>query len=111
MVRKLIKDFQSASDAHTARTGESDGYLYAHWPVQNGMGSPTLDCIMCYYGRYIGVETKAPGKKPTPRQEATMQQMRDAGGITMVIENAADVENLRGALKLIKWTYANDSSQ
>lgn len=53
--------------------------LYAHWPVQNGMGEPTLDCNGAINGRAYAIETKAPGKKMTPRQEVTAAGMRLAG--------------------------------
>lgn len=61
--------------------------LYQHWPVQNGMGAPTLDCVACYRGVYFAIETKAPGKKPTPRQENTIREMRAAGGTVFVIDS------------------------
>lgn len=60
-------------------------HLYAHWPVQNGFGAPTLDCngsIKSPYmehGAPFSIETKAPGKKPTKRQILTMQEMHKAG--------------------------------
>jgi hypothetical protein len=53
--------------------------LYAHWPVQTGFGAPTLDCVGAIFGRAFSIETKAPGKKPTPRQITTMQEMKAAG--------------------------------
>lgn len=59
---------------------------YYFMPVQNGMGAPSLDFLVCHHGRWIGIEAKASGKKPTKRQEITMQQMRDAGGICMVVD-------------------------
>lgn len=59
---------------------------YYHMPVQNGMGSPTLDFVGCHVGRYFAIETKAPGKKPTPRQELTIDQIRQAGGKVFVID-------------------------
>ena len=59
---------------------------YWHCPVQNGMGAPSLDFICCFKGRYFAVETKAPGKKPTPRQEITISEIRDAGGKVFVID-------------------------
>lgn len=83
--------------------------VYSHWPVQNGMGMPTLDCIVCAFGQYIGVETKAEGKKPTPRQEVTMEQMRAAGGIVYVVKNEMDVEHLRLGIEMLK--YANNRKQ
>ena len=60
--------------------------LDAFWPVQNGMGSPALDCIVCYRGIHIEIETKAPGKRPTPRQETTVAKKEKAGAIVFVID-------------------------
>lgn len=59
---------------------------YWHCPVQNGMGSPTLDFVGCYMGLFYAVETKAPGKKATPRQIMTINSMKKAGGICFVID-------------------------
>lgn len=56
------------------------------WPVQNGMGSPALDCIVCYRGHHIEIETKAPGKKPTPRQLITIAKKEKAGAKVFVID-------------------------
>jgi hypothetical protein len=57
---------------------ELGAYRFA--PVQQGYGMQALDDICCIKGRFVGVEYKAPGKKPTPRQEATMRAMKEAGG-------------------------------
>jgi hypothetical protein len=59
--------------------------IYWHKPVQNGMGAPTLDYIGCSYGRYFAIEAKAPGEKPTLRQELTMAEIRGAGGQAFVV--------------------------
>jgi hypothetical protein len=59
---------------------------YHHWPVQMGMGSPCLDCHGCLKGLYFAIEAKKPGEVPTLRQRITAQQIRDAGGITLVID-------------------------
>lgn len=59
---------------------------YWHCPVQNGMGAPSLDFVCCFKGRYFAVETKAPGKKPTPRQEITISEIEKAGGNVFVID-------------------------
>jgi len=72
---------------------------YFHMPVMNGLGAPTLDFVCCLKGRYFGIETKAPGKKPTPRQENTMKQIREAGGLAFVIDG--DMTILETWLKLI----------
>lgn len=59
---------------------------YYYMPVSNGMGAPQLDFFAIVGGIAIGVEAKAPGKKPTARQELTMQEMRDAGGYACVCD-------------------------
>ena len=51
---------------------------YYFMPVQMGYGAPSVDFLACYRGKFIGIETKAPGKKPTPRQTLTMQAMAEA---------------------------------
>lgn len=65
--------------------------IYYHMPVQNGMGKPTLDFILCVDGKFVAIETKAPGKKPTPRQELTMKEMQGAGGIAFVVDTVDPV--------------------
>jgi len=52
---------------------------YYHKPVQSGFGSPTLDYVGCYRGRFYAIEAKKPGAKPTPRQELTIKIMQAAG--------------------------------
>jgi hypothetical protein len=60
--------------------------VYYHMPVQNGMGNPTLDFIICCNGYSMAVETKTPGKKATPRQEITMEAMRKAGCFVFLVD-------------------------
>lgn len=59
---------------------------YQHWPVQMGMGKPTLDCTACLNGRYFAVETKAPGEELTTRQRQTRNEILEAGGKVFVID-------------------------
>ena len=80
--------------------------LYHHWPVQNGMGAPTLDCVATYQGRYFAIETKAPGKKMTARQENTAARIRDAGGKVFVIDGPIAMLSLRKWLEKIAPTGA-----
>ena len=61
---------------------------YHFWPVQMGLGDVTLDCLGCYQGRCFGIETKAPGKMPTLQQRHTMERMRAAGALVLVIDGA-----------------------
>ena len=71
---------------------------YYHMPVQNGMGAPTLDFVGCFKGKFFAVETKAPGKKPTPRQELTMADMRKAGGMVFVVSDADSLTDVHAYL-------------
>lgn len=60
--------------------------LYRFMPVPYGMGASSLDYLICYRGRFLSVETKAPGGKPTQRQEMIIETMRQAGGTVFVID-------------------------
>jgi hypothetical protein len=74
--------------------------VYYHMPVQNGMGAPTLDFVGCIRGQFFGIETKAPGKKPTERQESTIMEMHKAGGSVMVYDGT-NPEVLAGWLAML----------
>jgi len=77
------------------------GYpVYYHMPVQNGMGKPTLDFIGCIKGQFFAIETKAPGKKPTERQEGTIADMRKAGANVFVYDGS-NPEVLAGWLAML----------
>ena len=67
---------------------------YYHMPVMNGMGAPTLDFIVCCNGVFLAVETKAPGKKPTPRQQITITDMKRAGASVFVVSNDEELAAL-----------------
>lgn len=73
---------------------------YYHMPVQNGMGAPTLDFVGCHRGRFYAVETKAPGKQPTPRQLVTISAMNAAGGRTFVVSDDEELAALETWLAL-----------
>lgn len=60
-------------------------HVYSHWPVLNGMGEPTLDCVGCVNGEFFAVETKKAGANLTPRQQKTREDMRAAGGVVFSI--------------------------
>lgn len=63
-------------------------------PVQTGYGAATVDFLVCYRGRFYGIETKRPGKYLTPRQFLIMQTIRDAGGDAWM-ENSTGLELTR----------------
>lgn len=58
---------------------EKKAYYFA--PVQMGMGVSTVDILCCIDGRFVGIEVKVPGNKPTQRQRLTIHSIIDAGGV------------------------------
>ena len=62
---------------------------YYFMPVQNGMGKPSVDFLVCSRGRFIAIEAKAPGRSPTPRQLLTLEEIKESGGATVVIDSVA----------------------
>jgi hypothetical protein len=67
-------------------------------PVQTGYGSPALDYLLSIRGRFVAIETKAPGKKLTPLQEGTKAAIEAAGGIVLTVW---DESSLAIAMKII----------
>lgn len=110
MVRAVLAEFTDTvkwtdewGDTYSVPT------LYQFWPVPSGFGASGLDCYVCYYSVSITIETKAPGKQPTPRQRLTIASIKAARGLVFVIEDENGCEQLRAALQLIRFSHANDS--
>jgi hypothetical protein len=62
--------------------------VWKFMPVQaSAFGMPALDYLVCFYGWFIAIETKAPGKHPSPRQLDTIASINSAGGLTFVIDS------------------------
>lgn len=98
MVRDVLNDFRKIVEC----SGYHVDNLYQFWPVPSGFGASSLDVIVTYYGRAIYIETKAPGKKPTPRQELTIAETKAAGAIVLVIDSEQGCHELRVILQKIK---------
>lgn len=63
--------------------------------VSNGMGRVGIpDFVCCWNGRFITVETKAPGKlnATTANQDRVMEEIRDHGGATVVVDNVEQLD-------------------
>ena len=74
---------------------------YRFSPVQMGMGQTTLDELCCVQGRFVGIEVKAEGKLPTPRQQLTMKEIQRAGGVAIWGDSyEIIIERLNAALGL-----------
>lgn len=62
-------------------------------PVQMGLGAPALDYLLCVNGGFFAIETKAPGKKLSSRQEQTKKAMEAAGAGVYVVDSDASVKD------------------
>ena len=56
------------------------------------MRAGTPDIYACYNGYFIAIEVKQPGKKATPTQQRVLKEIRDAGGIALVMDDVSQVE-------------------
>ena len=73
-VKNKLKEYLKAADA------------FQFWPVQVGLGAATVDCLVCWNGKFVVIETKREGvERPTKRQELVMKQMRRAGAETWLV--------------------------
>lgn len=75
--------------------------LYFYMSVPGQWGTSTLDFICIYKGVPFAIETKAPGKKLTGRQEKIKRELIAAGSSVFVIDDIHE-----GALKLLR-TFLN----
>jgi Holliday junction resolvase len=59
---------------------------YFFYPVTGGYGrSGVPDIVACWQGRFIGIECKAGDNLPTPLQEKNLREIKESGGIALVI--------------------------
>ena len=76
------------------------GAYYA-MPIGAGFGNAGVpDFLLCLKGRFIGIECKANGGKPTKLQIKNLEEIRKAGGAAIVIDET-NYEDLRGWLDLV----------
>lgn len=71
---------------------EQGAYVFSS--VQMGIGSRTLDLLVCWKGRFVAIEVKAPGKKPTKLQLQIMADISKAGGVSMWTDCLEDVQSM-----------------
>jgi hypothetical protein len=61
--------------------------MYFFYPVTGGYGkSGVPDIVCCWKGRFIGIECKANGGKPTALQMKNLMQIVEQGGISLLVD-------------------------
>lgn len=71
--------------------------VWHYMPVQNGMGQVGIpDFICCWDGRFLAIETKAPGKRnaTTANQDRVIAALQQAGGTALVIDDISQLKEL-----------------
>ena len=59
---------------------------YYFFPSTNGFGTSGVpDVVVCYRGRFIGIECKAGKNMPTALQEKNLNSISNAGGVSIVV--------------------------
>lgn len=69
--------------------------IWFYMPVQNGMGVVGIpDLICCWDGKFLAIETKAPGKRSqtTANQEARIDEIRAAKGWAIVVDDVSQLD-------------------
>ena len=58
-------------------------------PIGTGYGNAGVpDFLVCYQGRFIGIECKAQGNKPTALQLKNFKDIESAGGTVLLIDES-----------------------
>lgn len=72
-------------------------------PANNGFGKSGIpDVIICWYGRFIGVEVKSAHGKATQLQMKCGEEIQIAGGVWKIVRNEDDIVSLSVLLKTIR---------
>jgi len=79
-----------------------DNGVYYFFPATYGMGrSGVPDIICCVNGRFLAIECKAGGNKPTTLQQRELKLIADAGGSALVI-NEQNVGGVAAIVRILK---------
>jgi pantoate kinase len=77
-----------------------DGGVYYAMPIGSGYGNAGVpDFLACVNGRFLAVEAKAGKGKTTALQDAHLEKIKTAGGVSMV-DNELNLDQLK---ETIKW--------
>ena len=84
----LERDIVAAIKKYLASLGEGVFFWKEHGGPYGTSGVP--DIIICYKGRFIGMECKLPGGRLTELQKRSIDKINRAGGIARRVESVAD---------------------
>ena len=64
---------------------EKGAYVIKYWGGGNFTRSGVPDLLVCYQGRFLGLEIKAENGKPSELQLHHLEQIRKAGGHAFIL--------------------------
>jgi Holliday junction resolvase len=71
-------------------------------PVTGGFGHSGIpDIVACFNGKFIGIECKAGDKKPTALQNKVLEDIRNARGFALVV-NESNLQDVVDVINFIK---------
>jgi pantoate kinase len=74
------------------------GAYYA-MPIGTGYGNSGVpDFLVCYKGKFIGIECKAKGNKPTTLQQSHLESIKHTGGHALIVDET-NVNSLKSVLQ------------
>ena len=88
----LERDIVAAVKRYLSTLGEDVFFWKEHGGLYGTSGIP--DIIICYKGRFIGMECKLPGGRLTELQKQAIAKINRAGGIARRVESVADVQSI-----------------
>lgn len=76
-------------------------HVYYFFPVAGAYTSIGVpDIVACIKGRFVGIECKAGSNRPTELQLRNLEDIRDNGGVALVV-NENDLEALKQRLETL----------
>ncbi len=88
---------ESSIQAKIIKTLEANGCYVVKTIRTNHAGVP--DIIACHHGRFIAIEVKQPGNKPTELQKHHLAKIAESGGITLIATAPEQAINLLTEIK------------
>jgi len=77
----------------------SDLNAYYAMPQGTGFGNSGVpDFVVCFRSRFIGIECKANGNKPTALQYKHLKDIQDSGGLALIVDES-NVNQLHEVLR------------
>ena len=92
LIHLLERDIVASIKAYLASLGRDVFFWKEHGGPYGTSGVP--DIIVCYKGRFIGMECKLPDGHLTELQKRALRKINDAGGYAYRVESVDDAKKI-----------------